>query len=128
MSGTTNQPARSLRLRVYERDDWTCRYCGYVWGHHLRRLPMDVSSGNRLVTSDHVIPVSRGGKNVLSNLVTACRECNQKRGNTGSENDALLAHIEKLTSEQGIFIQEAKRMAARIDELTRLLTQERARK
>jgi 5-methylcytosine-specific restriction endonuclease McrA len=30
---------------------------------------------------DHVVPLSKGGSNDLSNLVTACKPCNQaKRG------------------------------------------------
>ncbi len=29
---------------------------------------------------DHVIPVSKGGQSTLNNLVTACRDCNRKKG------------------------------------------------
>lgn len=31
-------------------------------------------------TSDHVTPRAAGGRAVRSNLVTACRECNQRKG------------------------------------------------
>ena len=33
------------------------------------------------LTMDHVLPKSRGGKNIWTNLVTCCKECNQKKGN-----------------------------------------------
>jgi 5-methylcytosine-specific restriction endonuclease McrA len=32
-------------------------------------------------TLDHVLPVSRGGSHVPGNLVIACHECNQLKGN-----------------------------------------------
>lgn len=31
------------------------------------------------LTMDHVVPVVRGGKSVKNNLVTACKECNNKK-------------------------------------------------
>ena len=70
-----NRPAlsqwRLLREAVFLRDDYTCHYCG--------------ARGGRL-ECDHVIPVSRGGSNDLSNLVTACKPCNQsKRAKTPEE-------------------------------------------
>ena len=37
------------------------------------------------LTIDHVIPRSRGGKNDWLNLVTACKKCNQKKGNKTPE-------------------------------------------
>jgi hypothetical protein len=54
---------KTLRFRVLERDGFTCRYCG-------RGAP-DV-----VLHVDHVYPRSRGGKNDMANLVTACRDCN----------------------------------------------------
>ena len=35
----------------------------------------------RLMTKDHVIPKSKGGKNVPSNYVTMCDKCNSEKGN-----------------------------------------------
>lgn len=53
-----------LRSEVFERDDYTCRYCG-----------------DRGVTleCDHVVPISKGGTNELGNLVTACAPCNRSK-------------------------------------------------
>lgn len=52
------------RKNVFGRDRFTCQYCG---------------SKNNL-TIDHVFPASRGGKWIWENLVTACNECNSKKG------------------------------------------------
>lgn len=62
---------RVLRVTVFERDDFTCQYCG------ARGVSLQC---------DHIIPVSRGGSNELDNLTTACRPCNQsKRAKTPEE-------------------------------------------
>lgn len=58
---------QSVRFEILKRDHFTCRYCG-------ARAP-----GVELHV-DHVHPVSRGGKNELENLVTACRDCNAGKG------------------------------------------------
>jgi 5-methylcytosine-specific restriction endonuclease McrA len=45
------------------------------------------------LTRDHVIPLSKGGKDRWSNVVTACRQCNTRKGNRTPEiaNMPLLA-------------------------------------
>lgn len=58
-----------LRFRVLSRDAFTCQYCG-------RKAP-DV-----ILPVDHVLPVSKGGKTVEDNLVTACQECNLGKSDT----------------------------------------------
>ena len=48
-----------------------CNYCGHSFsenGGPFKRVP------------DHVVPYSRGGQNVLSNLVYACARCNGNKG------------------------------------------------
>lgn len=56
----------ALRTAVFQRDDFTCRYCG--------------ARGGRL-ECDHVHPVSRGGDHSFENLVTACFRCNRSKRN-----------------------------------------------
>jgi len=56
------------REKVFERDRFKCHYCQ----KQLTRFT---------ATLDHIQPVSRGGDNSLSNLVTACLHCNSRRGN-----------------------------------------------
>jgi hypothetical protein len=58
----------SLRFQVLLRDDYTCGYCG--------RSAPDV-----VLQVDHRTPVSLGGSDDIENLVTACVECNQGKGN-----------------------------------------------
>lgn len=56
------------RLKVFERDGFQCAYCK----KQLTRFS---------ATVDHLQPVSRGGDNSFTNLVTACLHCNSRRGN-----------------------------------------------
>ena len=58
---------KGLRFEILNRDNFTCRYCG-------AKAP-DVS-----LEVDHVVPVSRGGKNNKENLVTSCWGCNIGKG------------------------------------------------
>lgn len=55
------------RQNIYERDNYSCQYCG-------RQMPPED------LTYDHVIPKSRGGKTVWTNIVTCCVDCNRKKG------------------------------------------------
>jgi hypothetical protein len=51
---------------LFHRDRQLCAYCGTHFSiAHLTR--------------DHVIPVSRGGRDIWMNVVTACRPCNQRK-------------------------------------------------
>lgn len=55
----------STQVSVITRDNGRCVYCGDTDGpFHL----------------DHIWPVSRGGSNEESNLVTACASCNLSKG------------------------------------------------
>ena len=68
----------SKRKFIYERDGYRCRYCG----------------GYEDLCIDHVKPVSQGGKNKKSNLVTACRACNSKKAaNTPSDAGMKLTDV-----------------------------------
>lgn len=53
------------KRNIMVRDGFRCMYCG---------------TSSKL-TIDHVIPVSKGGKNNFDNCVTACQPCNNKKGN-----------------------------------------------
>ena len=57
---------RLSRREVFNRDRYTCQYCG-------RR-------GQRDLTLDHVVPRHRGGRHTWDNLVTACKTCNHRKG------------------------------------------------
>lgn len=57
------------RRAVFARDDYRCQYCG-----------------SQADSIDHVVPRSRGGRDVWDNLAAACRPCNSaKRDRTPDE-------------------------------------------
>jgi hypothetical protein len=57
---------RENRLKIYERDNYHCTYCG----KQLTRFT---------ATLDHITPVSEGGDNSAENLKTACLQCNSRK-------------------------------------------------
>jgi len=52
---------------LFRRDQNLCLYCGQQFS-------------DAWLTRDHVVPLSRGGKDHWCNVVAACRRCNQKKG------------------------------------------------
>jgi 5-methylcytosine-specific restriction endonuclease McrA len=68
-------PSRAWRLqpalsnpKLFVRDRQVCAYCGGVFGlDHLTR--------------EHIVPTSRGGTDTWMNCITACRNCNGRKGN-----------------------------------------------
>lgn len=72
LEGTSVFVERSI---LYARDRYTCCYCGRLFKHWQ-------------LTIDHVMPKSRGGKNIWMNAVTACKPCNHgKAAKTPEEAD-----------------------------------------
>ena len=87
------------RLAIYIRDQMTCLWCRKKF-----------KSRNQIVL-DHLLPFSKGGDNHESNLVTACRSCNDRRSDRsvkefaqfmgqrrGDSMDKILARIAEATS------------------------------
>lgn len=58
-----------LKRQVKIRDNYTCQCCG-------KYMPDEVG-----LHIDHIVPVSRGGKSILSNLQVLCDRCNLRKGN-----------------------------------------------
>jgi len=54
------------RSNVYLRDNYICQYCKQMFSY-------------KDLTLDHVIPKSKGGKTEWSNIVSACRKCNNDK-------------------------------------------------
>ena len=49
--------------------------------YHLNLYAVDQDGEEVMMTKDHIIPVSKGGKNTLENYQTMCRKCNVQKGN-----------------------------------------------
>ena len=57
---------------LFARDHYRCQFCGRSQ-HELR--------AREGLTRDHLIPLSRGGTNGWTNVLTACSTCNTRKGN-----------------------------------------------
>lgn len=62
------------RPDVFNRDNWTCVYCGV-------RVVRSKQYTPNQATIDHVIPLSKGGTHTIDNVVTACQQCNSVKSN-----------------------------------------------
>lgn len=107
----------SLRMRCFGEEGLVCKRCGLVGvkfakekshprdsGYHLNLYALDAKGHEVLMTHDHIVPRSKGGKNHISNVQTMCMPCNSLKGNgsphnvrkmsTGVEKaDALLSNL-----------------------------------
>ncbi len=58
---------RELREKIMIRDNYTCQLCG-------KYMPDEVG-----LQIDHIIPIAKGGKTVVSNLRVLCSKCNASK-------------------------------------------------
>ena len=63
---------RLCRFNILLRDDFTCQYCGTKY--HI--------FDNKKLTKDHYVPKFTGGQGTWDNLITACSDCNLKKGHS----------------------------------------------
>ncbi len=69
------------RRNILLRDENICQYCG------ISKVPL---------TIDHILPKGKGGSDSWENLATACKPCNQKKGDrTPDEASMQLSRIPK---------------------------------
>lgn len=79
------------RQKIYRKTDKRCAYCG-------RRVFETVPDSSPVrLTIDHIKPKVKGGTNHIQNLILACRECNQLKG------DMKLRTFRKLLSPSRIY-------------------------
>jgi 5-methylcytosine-specific restriction endonuclease McrA len=86
--------------RLFVRDRHVCAYCGthFVEGE---------------LTVEHIQPVSRGGRHDWTNVVTACRSCNTRKGNRRPEEANMpLLYVPYAVSRSEGFILSNRRILA----------------
>ena len=66
------KPVKFSRVNIYGRDKYACQYCG-------------AKKAISELTYDHVVPRSRGGKTVWTNIATCCSDCNCRKANRTPE-------------------------------------------
>jgi 5-methylcytosine-specific restriction endonuclease McrA len=57
---------------LFARDDYRCQFCG---------KSQEALRTREYLTRDHLVPLSRGGGNEWTNVITACSTCNTRKGN-----------------------------------------------
>ena len=72
-------------LYIYERDNWTCHLCGKKTKKFYSRTGYDPMGP----TLDHIIPMSKGGPHIKSNVALAHHICNTRKSD-GAVGEQLL--------------------------------------
>ena len=100
--------SKKIRFEVFKRDGFQCAYCG--------KSPPEVT-----LECDHIEPKSKGGKDDINNLLTACFDCNRGKRNIPldkspaklQENYEILQEKEAQLAEYHKFIQKINRRITR---------------
>lgn len=92
--GNKSYPVRTRSMRYLTfRRSLVCVQCGLIGNimgldlqkgvhrPHFNLYARDLAGNDILMTKDHIVPRSKGGKNTLSNMQTMCVQCNGKKGN-----------------------------------------------
>ncbi len=80
------QKARDIR-----KAQWWKRKCARGKCYYCERQVLPGA-----LTMDHIVPIIRGGKSTRNNIVTACKECNNKKKNLlPVEWEEYQAHLKK---------------------------------
>ena len=67
---------KGMKHEVFKRDNWTCVECGAR------------KEDGAILHVDHIIPVSKGGTDELSNLQTLCKDCNLNKSDVYQKNNS----------------------------------------
>jgi 5-methylcytosine-specific restriction endonuclease McrA len=88
-----NAPYKGVNLtrqNVFKRDNHECQYCGT----------------KKDLTIDHVIPRARKGGDSWTNLVTACKRCNAKKGDYMAEEVNMVLRKKPYKPSYAIFLKD----------------------
>ena len=58
---------QNLKFKYFNNLNYNCYYCKNNFE-------------TKILTIEHIIPLSKGGTNDLNNITLACKDCNQKQG------------------------------------------------
>lgn len=78
--------SKKTRFEVFKRDSFTCQYCG--------RMAPDV-----VLNVDHIEPVSKGGTNDITNLITSCFDCNSGKSDRKLSDDTVVKKQQRQLTE-----------------------------
>lgn len=100
---------------LFRRDDHRCLYCG----EQFTRSEL---------TRDHVLPVSRGGRDKWENVVAACKRCNWRKDNNTPEEASmpLLAVPFRPNSYEWHYLAKDRVLADQMEYLSQQFRAERA--
>lgn len=73
---------KKVRFEVFKRDKFQCQYCGN-------------SAPEVILNVDHIKPVSKGGDNSISNLITSCFSCNSGKSDRELSDDSAIQKQKK---------------------------------
>jgi 5-methylcytosine-specific restriction endonuclease McrA len=79
------------RKNIIKRDGGSCQYCGQKASQ---------------MTVDHVIPKNKGGQDTWENLVAACGECNNRKGQRTPEQADMILQRKPRRPNHITFIQQ----------------------
>jgi len=79
------------KRNILVRDGFACAYCG---------KPLTMGT----VTREHVVPTCRGGKDALTNVVSACWQCNNRKGDKTPSEAGMTLRVKprELTAEEKV--------------------------
>lgn len=87
----------SQRYQTFFTKGLKCVYCGIEGKYfakekdigsnlyHLNLYAVDENGKEVLMTKDHIVPKSKGGKDDITNYQTMCERCNKEKGNNLEE-------------------------------------------
>ncbi len=92
------------KAKLFRRDRFTCAYCGERFAE-------------RLLSCEHIVPQSRGGRWTWMNLVTACGPCNARKADRTPEEARMpLVYLPYVPSRFEAFLLEGRHIRADVHE------------
>lgn len=110
-SSKMNKVPRLTNQNLFARDKNICAYCV-------------VTYSREQLTRDHIIPVSKGGKDTWMNCITACKVCNNIKSDRTPEKAGMpLAYLPYIpTHAENLILQNRNILASQLDFLRPMIS------